>query len=184
MSRLRQSVHGSAHLHRSLSCIGHPAARRSVPRRRSRHTCAISRRELRPRSVTALVPPDNGGRRESQALAAPAASYAKVENIRVSHHRFAGTPGLPCAMILTGSFVLPGDRALLSPSPARSASFIAELTPASGRQDHTTSPSATAPFVFRRIRVHRIPPNVRDDGQRPSYRGGTREALGVICPTG
>jgi len=34
-----------------------------------------------------------------------------------------------------------------------------------------------APLVLRRQSVHRIPPNVRDDGQRPSYRGGTREAL-------
>jgi hypothetical protein len=31
--------------------------------------------------------------------------------------------------------------------------------------------------------VHRIPPNVRDDGQRPSYRDETGEAVGVICPT-
>ena len=33
----------------------------------------------------------------------------------------------------------------------------ANLTPASGRQDHTTSPSAPASFVFRRHRVHHIP---------------------------
>jgi hypothetical protein len=31
------------------------------------------------------------------------------------------------------------------------------LTPASGRQDHTISPSAFAPLVSQRIRVHRIP---------------------------
>ena len=30
----------------------------------------------------------------------------KVESTRVSHHRFTGTPGLPCAMVLTVSFVL------------------------------------------------------------------------------
>jgi hypothetical protein len=29
-----------------------------------------------------------------------------VESTRVSHHRFTGTPGLPCAMVLTVSFVL------------------------------------------------------------------------------
>jgi hypothetical protein len=40
---------------------------------------------------------------------------------------------------------LPGDRALLPPSPAL---LRANLTPASGRQDHTTSPSARAPFVY------------------------------------
>src|SRR6478672_11339627 len=41
---------------------------------------------------------------------------------------------------------LPGDRALLPPSPARSL-LLANLAPASGRQNHTTSPSASAPFV-------------------------------------
>src|SRR3954447_12508227 len=40
---------------------------------------------------------------------------------------------------------LPGDRAFLSPSSAETSS--ANLTPASRRQDHTTSPSALAPFV-------------------------------------
>ena len=42
------------------------------------------------------------------------------------------------------------------------------LTPASGRQDHTTSPSAFAPLVSQRIHVHRIPPHVRDVRDRPS----------------
>jgi hypothetical protein len=37
---------------------------------------------------------------------APAASRAKVESTRVSHHRFAETYGIPCAMVLTVSFVL------------------------------------------------------------------------------
>jgi hypothetical protein len=27
-------------------------------------------------------------------------------NTRVSHHRFTGSPGTPCAMVLTASFVL------------------------------------------------------------------------------
>jgi hypothetical protein len=55
---------------------------------------------------------------------------------------------------------LPGDRACLPPSRARSS--LANLTPASGCQDHTTSPSALIPVVRARIgrwnhRVHRIP---------------------------
>ena len=41
---------------------------------------------------------------------------------------------------------LPGDRAFLPPSPLRSL-LLKNLTPASGRQDHTPSPSASAPFV-------------------------------------
>jgi hypothetical protein len=57
-----------------------------------------------------------------------------------------------------------GDRALLPPSPA---SLFANLTPASGRQDHTTSPSAFRAFRQARVRVHRIPPHVRDDRETP-----------------
>src|SRR5450759_1655212 len=50
---------------------------------------------------------------------------------------------------------LPGDRAFLPPSPAL---LSANLTPASGCQDHTTSPSASGALVFGTISVHRIPP--------------------------
>src|SRR5712692_4324128 len=39
--------------------------------------------------------------------------------------------------------------------------------PASGHQDHTTSPSALAPFVKGALRVHRVPPHVRDDRETP-----------------
>ena len=48
-------------------------------------------------------------------------------------------------------------------------SIVTKLTSASRCQDHTTSPSAKAPFVFQHLCVHRISPNVRDDGQRPSF---------------
>jgi hypothetical protein len=44
---------------------------------------------------------------------------------------------------------------------------FANLMPASGHQDHTSLPSASTPFVYRRIRVHRIPPHVRDDRETP-----------------
>jgi hypothetical protein len=46
-------------------------------------------------------------------------------------------------------------------------SIIANLTPAPGRQDHTTSPSASPAVRQKRIRVHRIPPHVRDDRETP-----------------
>src|SRR5579863_6339178 len=46
--------------------------------------------------------------------------------------------------------------------------------PASGHQDHTTSPSALALFVKSAIRVHRIPrPTSVTIAKRPSCRGGT-----------
>ena len=92
-----------------------------------------------------------------------------------------GTPEHPAfpAQWFYGLFrALPGDRALLPPSPAdRSAS----LTPASGRQDHTASPSATSAFVQRAfarptpLRPLHPTPNVRDDRDTPLSRGGTRE---------
>src|SRR6202171_1119749 len=63
---------------------------------------------------------------------------------------------------------LPGDQACLTPS---SASFPADLTPASVRQKHTTSPSAAARFVKRAISVHRIPTHVRDDRETPLCLG-------------
>jgi hypothetical protein len=36
-----------------------------------------------------------------------------------------------------------------------------------GRQDHTTSPSASVPLVNRHIRVHRVPLHVLDDRDTP-----------------
>jgi hypothetical protein len=62
---------------------------------------------------------------------------------------------------------LPGDRALLPPS---SADRSANLMPASGHQNHTTSPSASVLFVKSTISVHRISSRVRDDREPPLLR--------------
>ena len=64
--------------------------------------------------------------------------------------------------------------------PRRSQDKPATLTPASGRQDHTPLPSASAPPVQRRRRVHRIPPHVRDVRETPLYRAGTVRTLRLI----
>src|SRR5207247_3839112 len=83
-----------------------------------------------------------------------------------SHHGHTGNhPALPAQWFYGFLRALPGDRACLPPS---SALLLADLTPASGRQNHTTSPSAAARFVKRTDRVHRIPPRVDDVAQRPS----------------
>jgi hypothetical protein len=66
---------------------------------------------------------------------------------------------------------LPGDRALLPPSLADRS---ANLMPASGHQNHTTSSSASALFVSSAMRVHRISPRVRDDRDTPLC--GSRQA--------
>jgi hypothetical protein len=103
-----------------------------------------------------VAPPKQRGRRESRVSDAPAAPRAKVESTWVGTTGSPVQTGFPCAMVLTASFVLPGDRALLPPSPRRLTASLArlgrdlppqDLTPASGRQDHTTSPSATTSFV-------------------------------------
>jgi hypothetical protein len=118
--------------------------------------------------------------------AAPAASCALVVWHTSIHHRSTGTPGLPCAMVLTAYFALSSvtglschrrQRIKAHHDPVGRIAPPQDLTPASGRQDHTTSPSATStvrlragcsltdsirtrpaiPFARRRCRVHRIP---------------------------
>jgi hypothetical protein len=89
------------------------------------------------------VPPKTEGAGNAGRLGAPAASRAAKESTRVSHHRFAETS----RHSLRDGFnaflrALPGEPGVLSPSPAQRASVVAALTPASGCQDHTTSPSA------------------------------------------
>src|SRR6266481_9122269 len=79
-------------------------------------------------------------------------------------------PGLPCAMVLTGSFALSSVTGLVCHHRQRKISS-ANLTPASGRQDHTTSPSATR--RLRQKHPSRPPhpaPNVRDDREPPLLR--------------
>ena len=91
-------------------------------------------------------------------------------------------------------------------SPGWAWKTSADLTPASRRQNHTTSPYAAAPFVCALSIAHRSwfnpqpalqftcapnaaastasRPNVRDDGQRPFLRDRMAGVLELICPTG
>jgi hypothetical protein len=62
-----------------------------------------------------------------------------VVNTRVSHHGYTGSPGIPARNGFTVSFALSPVTGLCCHRHRR---FLANLTPASGRQDHTTSPSA------------------------------------------
>ena len=49
--------------------------------------------------------------------------------------------------------------------------FLQSLTPASRRQDHTTSPYASRAVRQKRCRVHRNPSHVRDDHDTPLFSG-------------
>src|SRR5260370_16494940 len=57
-------------------------------------------------------------------------------------------PGIPRAMVYGLLRALPGDQACLTPSPAL---LIADLTPASGRQNDTTWPYAGRPRSSRAL---------------------------------
>jgi hypothetical protein len=80
-------------------------------------------------------------------------------------HRHSLRNGVNGCSALSSALGLSGHR-------RRRAVSSAGLIPASRDQDHAAWPSALAPLVLRRSRVHRIPPRVRDDAQRPSHRGG------------
>jgi hypothetical protein len=75
--------------------------------------------------------------------------------------------------------LLPGDRAFLSPSPLRSL-LLKSLTPASRRQDHTTSPSAVALFVKSAAASIASNPASVTIAIRPSV-GWTAEVMKLIC---
>jgi hypothetical protein len=68
-------------------------------------------------------------------------------------------------MVLTVSFALSLVTGLFCHHRRRNRST--DLTPASGRQDHTTSPSAGLRIRQSAAHVHRIPPRVRDDREPP-----------------
>src|SRR3981189_2595897 len=133
-----------------------------------RHTSAISPRNPREfylkRPALELEGAGNAGRPMR-----PIAACAMVVVVRTRVSQVTPeSPGIPHAMVYGLFRALPGDRAFLPPSPAL---LSANLTPASGHQDHTSSPSASAPFVQERLRVHRIPPRAGDVAQRPSSVG-------------
>jgi hypothetical protein len=124
------------------------------------------------------------GRGECRVPIAPAASRGKIKTTRASPpqvHR--DRPAFPHANGFNGFLrALLGDRAFLTPSPADHSADLTPTTEASGPHDFAVREITRSSSA--RSRVHRIPPNVRDDGQRPSYRDGTDEAVEVICPTG
>jgi hypothetical protein len=131
-----------------------------------------SRRMFRAEFGPYVPPFSKRGRRECRAPDAPDSRVCRDSGCKrtrvVRSHR--NRPAFPAQWFYGLFRALPGDRACLSPSPA---ALAADLTPASRRQDHTTSPSASGALVFGAIRVHRIPPHVRDDRETPLSSGGT-----------
>ena len=125
-------------------------------RLRSRASVRIPAASFHP-SFEHQVPRKAEGAGNARCLTTPIASHAEWESIRVRHHRFARQSGIPCAIGFNGlSRALPGDR-LSCHHSRRDAKHHRQLTPASRRRDHTTSPSACRAFVICATGVHRIP---------------------------
>jgi len=118
-----------------------------------------------------MCPSENRGRRESRALAAPAASRAVKGSTRVSHHRFNRNIRPSLRNGVNGLLrALPGVRDLLVTVACRRLS-----TSQGAPGPHAFA--ITAANVIRRIdvgRVHRIPPRVRDDAYAPPVEARRR----------
>src|SRR6202022_301840 len=164
-----------------------PGSRFAWPGRRIHFSNNQTISNANPRSRGAFAPevcwkfpyPPIRGRREYRVHAAPAVSCATVHKTNAHEH--------------TGSaeairHALRNGLRLISRSPRRSGFLVtvaggvltANLTPASRRQDHTTSPSAFVPFVNGTISVHRIPrPTSVTIAKRPSFGTGPNSNIPV-----
>jgi hypothetical protein len=124
------------------------------------------------------VPPSPiRGSRECRVRAAPAISRAKCT--KESAHEHTGSAEAIRHSPRNGLRLiraLPGDRLVDTVTGGNSAS----LTPASRRQDHTTSPSARRALVRSTARVHRIPLRVCDVRETPLCWNGTAVDIQVI----
>jgi hypothetical protein len=142
-------------------------------------TSSRSRGALRPRFAINFPP----SKQRAQGMPGARCAHSRawcVESTRVSHHGHTGKrPAFPAQWFYGLFRALPGDRALLPPSPAKVA--FRELDASVG---------ASGPHVFavrgKHVRQRAAAstasrPNVRDDGQRPSEGrdgGGYRFDLG------
>ena len=112
------------------------------------------------------------GRREDRVRAAPAISCAKADSKNAHEHTGSAEAVRPSLRTgFTTYFVLtPARPGLFVTVASVMRSIIANLTPAKGRQDHTTLSSAQAALVSRSPRVHRSPrPTSVTIAIRPSW---------------
>jgi hypothetical protein len=135
------------------------------------HTVPRSRGMTCPRLDLGSLP--KRGSRECRMHAAPAVSRAMGRRKRTRAYRFSGgTPAFPAQWLYGLYRALPGRAGLVVTVAGGMAS--ANLTPASGHQDHTTSPYASAPFVKGASTSIASHPALVTIAKRPSYRDGTK----------
>ena len=127
--------------------------------------------------------PPMRGRRECRVRASPAVSCAKVckkahTSIQVQRRH----PTFPAQWLYDLYRALLGEPGFLATVTWRM--IPQSLTPASGRQDHTTSSSASRAVRQKRIRGHRIPSRACDDRETPLVPGQDQIAILLIWPRG
>jgi hypothetical protein len=147
----------------------------------STNTASRSRRTIRARFPEIRTPSNQRAQGKPGARCTRGLVCKHAQKNAHEHTGSAEASGLPCAMVLR----------LITRSPRRSGFLVTVtsrilprgLTPASGRQDHTTSPSASRPFVKGPSASTASRPAFRDDRERPSCRVGRRKLVALICPT-
>ena len=140
-----------------------------------------SRDALRPRFALEPCPlkPRAQGRPGARCTRGLVCNCAQKTRTRAYRYR-RSIPAFPAQWLYGLLRALPSERLFCH---CRFQELLGNLTPAPRRQDHTTSPYASCALVFCAIRVHRIPPRVRDDREPPLVTGETRGIKSVICPT-
>jgi hypothetical protein len=172
----------------------------SYPRRRVSSTPRLSVRSLAPLEYWITAFADDDSRRDDTTPQSRGSIRPRlaIEFPQPSRQRAQGMPGARCTRGLVCNRVIEAHTSiqgsggirhslrnglrLISCSPGRAglvvtvAGGIAStgLTPASGRQDHTTSPYASAPFVKGTSASTASHPALVTIAKRPSYRDGTK----------
>ena len=137
---------------------------------------------MRPRFVKSLAQRREGAG-NAGCLLHPRSRVQKCAKGRTRAYRYRrNTPAFPAQWLYGLYRTLPGERLFCLRRRARREP-LRSLTPAPRRQGHTTSPYASCAFVCCALRVHRIPPHVRDDREAPFIRRETCGVKSLICPT-
>jgi hypothetical protein len=130
-----------------------------------RHESALSRRGLRPSFASTAPEKQEGvGNAGCPLHPQPRVRFALVK-MHTSKRVHRNHPTFPHAMVLTVSFALSSVTGLFChrrprtdvvPKPGRADITSANLTPASGRQDHATSPSTASSLVRSLLTAHGV----------------------------
>jgi len=138
-------------------------------------------------SFALQVPPSPiRGRGECRVPNAPAAWCAHIGSEyahQYSQRRHRKHPAFPTQWFYGFLRALPGDHRFVDPVIRATRWRLANLTPASGRQNHTASPSATASARLTLRRVHRIPPRERGDRVSPLWWDRMGEPITLRLPS-